>query len=163
MTEIEQLKQELAAMQEKLNKLEKAEQSKDWPQINDIYWVPVFSDASPSDYEYTSDRVDECFKKHGMLFRTKHEAADILDAFAVLAELRRQPGRKLFVLNEWNYCIIISAKTNILSTEAWKTDHVGWQSIYFDSEQSTKAAIAAVGADRILKAEKILSSWGVQK
>lgn len=124
-----------------------------WPKSGDTYWVigvrgQVFQGLCRND-SYDVDCV-----AIGNIFRTKEEVISEVESRKVIAELRRQPGIKKFVIEEYNFCLRIDFWSGTISTDHWYSIDQGWQSVYFESAEAVLAAIKAVGKERIIKAAK---------
>lgn len=151
MTELEKIKAQIADLQKQIEELDATH--KEWPQVGDSYWI-VDGSGDVCMLTYGDWIGDPGAFSQGNAFRTKAEAEAERDARAVVAELRKQPGRKKFVSGEDNSCLFVNINMLCVSTDCWSCTDNGWNSIYFESRESAQAAINAVGADRILKAAR---------
>ena len=150
MENLKALEEKYAALGEEIAKLKTA--PKEWPQEGEEIWI-LCADRSRYEDSYTC-HADKPYLNQGNLFRTEAEAIAERDARAVVAELRRQPGRKQFVVEDPNYGLRVDLYNDLVSdNNLYKLD-ASWNSIYFESEQATINAIKAVGEDRILKAAR---------
>ena len=91
---------------------------------------------------------------HWEYIQDKEEVISEVESRKVIAELRRQPGIKKFVIEEYNFCLRIDFWSGTISTDHWYSIDQGWQSVYFESAEAVLAAIKAVGKERIIKAAK---------
>ena len=154
MKTIEQLEQEIARLQREVETLKAAE----WPKNGDkFFWVAGRGDVGDEIWCGNSENLK--YKAQGNIFRTEEEALRETECRAIVAEYRRQPGRKAFVFGKKNWnaridegsvrpCDISLALAGLFQT-------------YFDSKESTEAAISAVGAERLRKAAMWQSQQGV--
>jgi hypothetical protein len=152
MTTIEQLKQELVALQQKLETLEAAEKVKDWPHDGDEYWV-----VTDKDYliTYKDTPCHIAYKETGNCFRTREEAETELEVRKIIHKLRMSPGRveKRFN-NQWT--VLINGNDTVYMDDM--VNHTsGFLGIRWDSKESCQAAIDSVGAENIIKAAKWLA------
>lgn len=139
---------------EEIKRLKEAESAKTWPNDGDAYWS--VDSGRVAEFLWVNDEFDGLIAYIGNIFRTQEEAEKELEARKVVAELKRQPGAKKFSLGEdnWSFGVDLSTMrmSNILTNAGLCDD--GWHSIYFDSKESCKAAIKAVGESRIIAAAK---------
>ena len=152
MKTIEQIESQIAELQADLEALKA--QSKECQQQGDAYFhLSGIGEIVQVVYDGLS--FDSGSFAQGNAFRTKDEAETERDARAVVAELRKQPGRKKFAAWFRNYgirCVLSSQR--VCPSGYWSEEDSSWHHLYFDSNESARAAINAVGADRILKAAK---------
>lgn len=143
------LEEKYAALGEEIAKLKAA--PKEWPQEGDKVWLLC---TSGEHYEDTYFRLScRNYLDQGSLFRMYARYAE-RDARAVVAELRRQPGRKKFIAANNNYCLCVDLSDGEVFPDNLCGIDGGWHSIYFESEQATINAIKAVGQERIVKAAR---------
>ena len=151
MKAIEQIEAQIADLQKQVEALKA--KHKEWPQVDDAYWI-LNSNGVIEDWVFENDKTDKLWLSQGNAFRTQAEAEAERDARAVVAEVRKQPGRAKFDVDERNYYICVSFYNNDAYAEYCTDDASGFAAIFFDSEESVQAAIKAVGTDRILKAAR---------
>lgn len=150
MENLKALEEKYAALGEEIAKLKAA--PKEWPQAGDEMWG-LFGTGQIIPVSYFN-LAHKNYLDQGNLFRTEAEALAERDARAVVAELRRQPGRKMFIEEEGNDGFVVDLVSGSVSIHNWYADSNGWHSIYFESEQAARDAIKAVGKERILKAAR---------
>jgi hypothetical protein len=132
----------------------KSAKAEEWPKYGDIYFV---ASDEYEQFTYVGDKVDCRFQKTGDIFRTKIEAIKERETRKTIAELRAQPGRKKFVVNDENYCIDSVFDDKRVEVNVLNYSNHGFASTYFESKQAVQAAIFKVGEERILAAAKWLA------
>lgn len=150
---------ELQAKYEELGlEIEKLKSAEDnsWPKTDDWYWL-LDDCGEVIESRWDNDSVDQNRKSFGNVFRTKVYAQKQLEAMKVIIELKRQPGRKMFLVNSGNYCISVNLYQPEVYVGCKAHYEQGWQSIYFESSQAVENAINAVGHERILSAAQWLA------
>ncbi len=152
MNKLAQLEAKYAELGAEIEKL-KAEKT-EWPKVKDSYFAIDASGIGVHLLKWCGDANDRGFLNIGNCFRTREEAEAERDARLVVAELKRQPGAKKFDPSGQMYGFKPNLKFNMLSYGRDFSLNFSWYSTYFDSEESCKKAIVAVGEDRILKAAR---------
>jgi len=150
----QKLAQAEALVAEVRKEMAAAQAPKPWPQIGDMYWA-VISTGRVTAEKWANTAVDQDRLSIGNIFRTEADAEREVKAHKLLAELRRQPGRKAFVYGDINWGISVQEGS---VTATWHMIANGsWQSIGFSAEQHVLAAVEAVGEDNIRAAAEWLS------
>lgn len=148
---IERIEAEAKKAREELERMKAVEH--EWPKIGDIVFS-LDSSGSFASWMWYDDTTALAVLEMGNILKTEEEAEKEIFARKVVAKLRRQPGTRGFIVNSNNYncCITVDFKRNLVTKNVGIHYDLGWQSIYFDSNESAIKAIAAVGAENILKA-----------
>lgn len=153
MTNLTELKKQYEALGKEIAKLKESVTTDKWPQVGDEYWY-VYEDGSGVDYMITRSfgegKKDSAMLAIGNCFRIREEAEAERDARLVVAELKRQPGAKRFTPD--CYSVFIYDNFEPFASITDRPNAFG--QAYFDSYESCRNAIAAVGEDRILKAAR---------
>lgn len=158
-TELEQKLKETLELTEKLKK--EIEEAKNVPTFGwepkddeEFYWVRA-SGCITSDYWSNDNNL----KSMGNYFKTWSQAQDYVDALKVIAELRKQPGRKKFVRGEDNWALAMydmslvgGTRTITISLTQYSSYMISFGQVFFDSQESAQAAINVIGEERIKKA-----------
>ena len=152
MATIEELEARLAEMQAELEKL-KSEKVAEWPKEGDEYWT-IGTSGKPFAYEWEDDEHDNGTMAIGHIFRTEEEAEAEIEARKVIAELCRQPGARRFVVGGNNWSVVYNFHNKALWACVWESEPPIQQSVWFESQESARAAIQAVGEERIIKAAR---------
>lgn len=157
---IRKAQEEVAALKAELAKPEK----KEW--VNPVF-VPErgyskLYNIHTDPHEGMFSEIKEQGNSNGRVkyaFRTAESAQAYADAFQVMLELRSQPGQKVYTKGEAGWVTSVSNDGTVFPTVC------GLPSAFtisgaFDSEESTKAAIKAVGEARIRRAVDTLIGRG---
>jgi len=153
----QKLAQAEALVAEVRKEMAAAQAPKSWPQIGDRYWTVSSTGRVVAD-KWANTVIGQDRLAIGNIFRTETDAQRETDARMVLAELRRQPGRKVFVYGESNWGV--SVQGDSVTTTRHMITNGCWQSIGFSAEQHVFAAIEAVGEDNIRAAAEWLGRGG---
>lgn len=145
---LDDLKKQYEALGAEIAKLEA---EKEWPKEGDGYYF-ICEDGGISNHIIQNTNWCNGALRIGNCFRTREEAEAERDARLVVAELKRQPGAKMFESCARNYCVVVTFKYDKVSACPFSVDASGFGQAYFDSEESCLAAIKVVGEDRIFKA-----------
>lgn len=154
MNDLKQLQQRYEELGAEIRRLSEQD-DKNWPQIGERYYV-IRTNGDISESRFDNDLFDSATKSIGNVFRSQEHAEKEREALQVLAELRRQPGRKSFEYDVDNYFVEIRLSGG-LSVSVWRNNMAGFGQVYFNSHQACQSAIQAVGADRILAAARWLA------
>lgn len=143
---IEELKNQIKEMQDRLNKIENEAESEneDIPKIGDVYYyIDDTGNINSSIYQMTIEDEDRI--KIGNYFKTKEEAEFESERLKVIAEMKKY-ARK-FVKGEINYCVYYDYNGKS-AVDYWTDVKSGL--LYFDKE-NIKRCRETVGDDRIKK------------
>ena len=142
---------ELEIKLEELKELLKEEENNNnWPEVGDKYWY-ISAVTGVSYNIFYDDDFNKLNKEIGNFFRTKEEAVSEMETRKVFQELREQPGRvNEFIYGKDNWSV--SIHEGCVQITCWnKLKQCCMLGIY-ESEESVRQAIQAVGEDRIIKA-----------
>jgi hypothetical protein len=153
MTQIEQLKQDLAALQQKLETLEAAEKVKDWPQYGDNY-LYLQGNAEIRGTTYDGGKFDLAAKETGNCFRTREEAETELEVRKIVHKLRTSPGR---VDHSGDHQHAIGWGYSEVTANIFCNPTNGFLVMRWGTKESCQTAIDSVGAENIVKAAKWLA------
>ena len=153
--QIEELNKELEKLQTKIkevqDKIDEVKREETWPNSYDDYWFIDSEGDIQKDTMY-GVIVDEERKSIGNTFRTEEEARYEVERFRVIAELKKFAMRRIdWRANRYDgeRCYIyLSGKNEIKINMARGFVH---STLYFESPEKVKEAIAAVGEFRVKK------------
>lgn len=157
MTNLTQLCQRYEELGAEIRRFQEQEDAKNWPQVGDSYYT-IDTYGYVCIVEADGEHEDKGALSIGNVFRSQEHAEKEREAQRVVAELRRQPGRKSFEVYQQNYCVATSAVNQEVKVSC-RDDHLsdGFGCVYFNSKEACQAAISAVGEDRILAAARWLA------
>ena len=158
---IEKIGKQIAELALELTKVKVEQVEDEWPKVGDEYWYVTDHLLFPITAIYEGTYVDKSRKSLDIVFRTKEEACAEIHARLVIADLRKQPGRKKFAVGEKNWCIAVDLEDDNVFPDCFVILEMGRASTYFISEEAARSALQAVGEDSILKASRWLSSGEV--
>lgn len=147
MNEIEKIKKELQSLNERLTKLEQAEQNgNQWvPKVGGRYWCIVTTRVTTE--SWLDDKCDRFRISIGNVFRTKEEAEFEVEKLKVIAELKKYSRE--FVVNDYNYEFYFNYEEQKIIYD-WNRVYKN-TSLFFPSEETARQAVQAVGEDRVKK------------
>lgn len=148
MTEIEEIKAEIAKLQEKVERLEaEAAQNDEWPKVGDAYYS--ISDTGQIErYLWDGCENDIDTASIGNMFRTEEDAEFAVERLKVLAEMR-----KFAFEPDWDdesqvkYFMRLrggNIELNVIAT-------LNFGIPVFESEERARACIEAIGEERLKK------------
>jgi hypothetical protein len=158
MSKLDELKEQLAALQKEIDHLE-AQKELPWsyvPDNGDLYYR-IYCDEIEEGV-WLNGAFDNGCVKIGNCFETLEQAEKELETRKVVAELRRCEGVKRFETGGSNFGIYIYwFGLGSVNISCW-TDRTGaFAEVYFESEEYVQSAIQKVGSDRIVSAAKWMS------
>ena len=155
MTTIEQIEQQITALQKQVEELKQSQAEKPWPKEGDVFFY-VTGSGEPSRFVWgISGMKDQELLEIGNIFRTREDAESEAHARRTVAALRRQPGARGFVFGGDNWIITLDSPTEIEYSKSTVLCCVS--PVYFDTLANLESAIAAVGEAEIIKAWKWIS------
>ena len=125
------------------------------PRLHEGYWFVCTSGEADST-TWEDWKTDRGRKTIGNIFETRDEAEFFAEQLRVYAELRKftEPETRPWDLNTMHYYIACecdeSGKFADPTPVHWVSTNKGAE-LYFESEERTREAINAVGADRVKK------------
>ncbi|MCY7730790.1 hypothetical protein MHY86_03520 [Aerococcus urinaeequi] len=142
---IEALETEFA---EKIKALKaEAQQVDEFPQFGDDYWY-IDSDTEVMDTASYDGEYDQGRLSIGNIFKTKEQAEFAVEKLKVEAELRKYS--KPFEIYGTNYHLYFAKDDGFMGI-GYVTTSLIQGAIYFESEETAREAIRAVGKERIKK------------
>lgn len=153
--EIEALNKELEELQTKIkevqDKINEVKREKTWPNLGDYYWI-ITGDGRVCKSAWLNDDLDDNRMNFSNVFRTKEEAEFEVERLKVIVELKKFAMRLLdWRANRYDgerYYIYLSGKNEIKINLARGFVH---STLYFESPEKAKEAIAVVGEFRVKK------------
>lgn len=151
---IEELNKELEELRAKIEevqkKIEEAKQT-EWPSHGDHYWA-ITSRGGIIRHAWFNDSLDHDHTVISNVFKTEDEVKFEVKRLRVIAELKKFAMNKLdWRTNRYDgerYYMYLSGKDEIKVKRAIGFVH---STLYFESPEKAKAAIAAVGESRVKK------------
>jgi len=153
MNNLSALKEQYAKLGEEITKLQDKEDNV-WPKVGEDYFF-LSGNGEKCWACWVGGAYDKLRQSIGNIYRSTEDLDKQLETLKVIAELRACEGRKSFVVDEANYCIVPDYEDRTVVVHTNYVSDCGWQSIYFNSQEAVQNAINKVGADRILAA----STW----
>ena len=153
---IEELNKELEELQTKIkevqNKIDDVKQEKAWPpKYGDTYRI-IFSDGTVGTTTWLNDQMDNRRMSAGNIFQTKEEAEFEVERRKLITELKKFAMKRIdWRANRYDgemYYIYLSGKNEIKINRARGFVH---STLYFESPEKAKEAIATIGEDRVKK------------
>lgn len=156
MSKLDELKEQLAAIQKEIDCLE-ASKVLPWSYVPDKgdRYCRIYCDEVEEEVRINDELDNGCIKA-GNCFETFEQAEKELETRKVIAELRRCEGVKKFETGEDNFGVCVVIEGGIYTVETCCCIGVlgAFAEVYFESEEAAEKAIRTVGSDRIIAAAK---------
>lgn len=134
-------------------KLEEQDTPRPWVPLYGEQYFLIYHNASIGHFPWYNDKTDKHMLSIGNMFRTREDAEFMLERLKVLAELRRLTNG--FVPDWWNgdqekYVLQYYSEDDEIDIKHYFVLNHG-APVYFQSEEDAKAAVEAIGVDRLKK------------
>lgn len=151
--ELSKLESQYAEIGEKIRKLK---ESTFHPTFDDEYYI-INHNGTIEWRKFCDSSFDHAVYSLGNVFRTREEAESQVESMLVLAEFKRCPGYKKFIIGESNVSIYIDFRDGICKNITYQNTAGGWHSIYFANAKLMEDAISKITKRRIIKAARWFS------